>query len=137
MVRARHGKPGPVYLDMPGNMLYEKVDESRVAPRPTLKEMVAPSPDNRSIEQAVELLRTARPKGDLHLPGRELVHVRYDLIARGFGAYGEIVEDPRSIRPALERGMKEEEKGQPALTNVVTEPTAMAQTVQFASYGDN
>jgi len=47
MVRARHGKPGPVYLDMPGNMLYEKVDESRVALRPSLKEMALPSPDNR------------------------------------------------------------------------------------------
>jgi acetolactate synthase-1/2/3 large subunit len=78
---------------------------------------------------------TARPKGDLRLPGRELGHVRYDLIAQGFGAYGELVEDPRAIRPALERGMREVEKGRPALINVVTEPTAMAQTVQFASYG--
>jgi len=78
---------------------------------------------------------TARPKGDLRLPGRELGYVRYDLIAEGFGAYGEFVEDPRAIRPALERGLKEVEKGRPALINVVTEPTAMAQTVQFASYG--
>ena len=78
---------------------------------------------------------TARPKGNLRLPGRELGYVRYDLIAQGFGAYGEFVEDPRAIRPALERGLKEVEKGRPALINVVTEPTAMAQTVQFASYG--
>jgi len=78
---------------------------------------------------------TARPKGDLRLPGRELGHVRYDLIAQGFGAYGEFVEDPRAIRPALERGLREVEKGRPALINVVTEPTAVAQTVQFASYG--
>ena len=78
---------------------------------------------------------TARPKGDLYLPGRELGTVRYDLIAQGLGAYGEFVEDPRAIRPALERGMKEVESGRPALINVVTEPTAMAQTVQFASYG--
>jgi thiamine pyrophosphate-dependent acetolactate synthase large subunit-like protein len=78
---------------------------------------------------------TARPKGDVHLPGRELGIVRYDRIAQGFGAYGEFVEDPRAIRLALERGMKEVEKGRPALINVVTEPTAMAQTVQFASYG--
>ena len=78
---------------------------------------------------------TARPKGDLRLPGRELGHVRYDLIAQGFGAYGEFVEDPRAIRPALERGLREVEKGRPALINVVTEPTAIAQTVQFASYG--
>jgi thiamine pyrophosphate-dependent acetolactate synthase large subunit-like protein len=78
---------------------------------------------------------TARPKGDLRLPGRELGHVRYDVIAQGFGAYGEFVEDPRAIRPALETGMREVKNGRPALINVVTEPTAMAQTVQFASYG--
>ncbi len=78
---------------------------------------------------------TARPKGDLRLPGRELGIVRYDLIAQGFGAHGEFVEDPRAIRPALERGMMAVQKGRPALINVVTEPTAMAQTVQFASYG--
>src|SRR5712691_3849795 len=29
MVRARQGKPGPVYLDLPGSMLVEKVDEAR------------------------------------------------------------------------------------------------------------
>jgi len=78
---------------------------------------------------------TARPKGDIRLPGRELGHVRYDLIAQAFGAYGEFVDDPRAIRPALEQGLKEVEKGRSALINVVTEPTAMAQTVQFASYG--
>ena len=44
IVRARLGKPGPVYLDMPGNMLYEKVDEARVVPRPSLKELSLPSP---------------------------------------------------------------------------------------------
>src|SRR5512139_1885877 len=60
MVRARHGKPGPVYLDMPGNMLYEKVDESRVVPRPALKEISLPTPDSRSIERALEVLRNAR-----------------------------------------------------------------------------
>ncbi len=78
---------------------------------------------------------TARPKGELTLPGRELGHVRYDRIAEGFGAHGEWVEDPRALRPALERGLKAVQDGRPALINVVTEPTAMAQTVQFASYG--
>jgi thiamine pyrophosphate-dependent acetolactate synthase large subunit-like protein len=78
---------------------------------------------------------TARPKGDVRLPGRELGHGRYDLVAQGFGAYGELVEDPHTIRPALERGMREVREGRPALINVLTEPTAMAHTVQFASYG--
>lgn len=53
MVRARHGQPGPVYLDMPGNMLYEKVDESRVAPRPSLKEMALPSPDRVALSSGL------------------------------------------------------------------------------------
>jgi acetolactate synthase-1/2/3 large subunit len=78
---------------------------------------------------------TARPKGDVRVPGRELGHVRYDLVAQGLGAYGELVEDPRAIRPAMERAMKELEKGRPALINVITEPTVRAQTVPFASYG--
>ncbi len=78
---------------------------------------------------------TARPKGEPTLPGRELGHVRYDRIAEGLGAHGEWVEDPRALRPALERGLKAVQGGRPALINVVTEPTAVAQTVQFASYG--
>jgi thiamine pyrophosphate-dependent acetolactate synthase large subunit-like protein len=77
---------------------------------------------------------TARAKG-MHVPGRELGHVRYDQVAQGLGAYGELVEDPKAIRPALERAVKEVEKGKPALLNVITEPTARAQTVPFASYG--
>jgi len=77
---------------------------------------------------------TARAKG-MHVPGRELGHVRYDQVAQGLGAYGEFVEDPKAIRPALERAVKELEKGRPALLNVITEPTARAQTVPFASYG--
>ncbi|MGE0823061.1 MAG: thiamine pyrophosphate-binding protein [Candidatus Binatia bacterium] len=77
---------------------------------------------------------TARAE-NMHVPGRELGHVRYDQIAQSVGAYGELVEDPRAVRPALERAMKEVENGRPALVNVITEPTARAQTVPFASYG--
>jgi thiamine pyrophosphate-dependent acetolactate synthase large subunit-like protein len=77
---------------------------------------------------------TARANG-MHVPGRELGHVRYDQVALGLGAYGELVEGPNAIRPAIERAVKEMEKGKPALLNVITEPTARAQTVPFASYG--
>lgn len=58
------------------------------------------------------------------------------MIAESFGAHDEFVENPRAIRPALDRGMKEVEKGRPAFINVVTEPAAMAQTIEFASYGE-
>jgi acetolactate synthase-1/2/3 large subunit len=78
---------------------------------------------------------TASPGNKMRVPGRDLGNVRYDLIAQGIGAYGELVEDPRGVRPAMERAWKEVENGRPALLNVLTEPTARAQTVPFASYG--
>lgn len=78
---------------------------------------------------------TASPGKSMHVPGRDLGLVRYDMVAQAVGAYGELVEDPRAVRPALERAMKEVENGKPALLNVITEPTARAQTVPFASYG--
>src|SRR4029453_10396897 len=60
MLRARQGKPGPIYFDMPGNMLVEKVDEKKVWPRPTIGEKSVPVADNRSIERAVDLLKSAK-----------------------------------------------------------------------------
>lgn len=78
---------------------------------------------------------TASPGNNMRVPGRDLGTVRYDLIAQGMGAYGELVEGPGAVRPALERAWKEVENGRPALLNVLTEPTARAQTVPFASYG--
>ncbi|HXG21840.1 MAG TPA: thiamine pyrophosphate-binding protein [Methylomirabilota bacterium] len=78
---------------------------------------------------------TASPGNKMRVPGRDLGFVRYDQVAQGLGAYGELVEDPRAVRPAMERAWREVEKGRPALLNVITEPTARAQTVPFASYG--
>ena len=71
---------------------------------------------------------------DRHVPGRDLGHTRYDIVAQGLGAYGELIENPNDIRPAIERAVKEMEQGRPALLNVITEPTARAQTVPFANY---
>ncbi len=71
---------------------------------------------------------------DMHVPGRDLGHTRYDIVAQGLGAYGELIENPNDIRPAIERAVKEMEQGRPALLNVITEPTARAQTVPFANY---
>ena len=50
---------------------------------------------------------------------------RYDLIMEGFGGYGERVEDPEQIRPALERAFG---SGKAALLDVVLDP--------HVSYGD-
>lgn len=63
--------------------------------------------------------------------GRDLGYSRYDKMAEVFGAYGEYVEQPQDIRPALERAAK---SGKPAVVNVVTDPKARSSTVSFAAY---
>ena len=54
-------------------------------------------------------------------PGRELGYTAFHDMATALGAYGEKVEDPDEIRPALERAF---ESGKPAVVNVIVEPTA-------------
>ena len=46
---------------------------------------------------------------------------RYDKVVEALGGYGELVERPEEIRPALERAFK---SGLPAVVNVLTDPTA-------------
>jgi thiamine pyrophosphate-dependent acetolactate synthase large subunit-like protein len=64
--------------------------------------------------------------------GRELGYQRYDKMVEALGGYGEFVEKPEEIRPAIERAMK---SGKPALVNVCTDPEAQATTdMGFAGY---
>ena len=56
---------------------------------------------------------TADPTGTK--PGRNLGFTRYDKMVEGLGGYGEWVERPEDIRPALERARG---SGVPALVNV-------------------
>lgn len=56
-------------------------------------------------------------------PGRELGFTAFDKMAESLGAYGERVEDPNQIKPALERAFN---SGRPAVINVIVEPTAAA-----------
>ena len=65
---------------------------------------------------------TARTEG-IRKPGRELGFTRFDLIAEALGGYGELVTDPKDIKPALERANK---TGLPSIINVHTDPTARA-----------
>jgi len=46
---------------------------------------------------------------------------RYDKVVEGLGGYGELVERPGEIRPALERAFK---AGVPACVNVICDPSA-------------
>jgi acetolactate synthase-1/2/3 large subunit len=45
----------------------------------------------------------------------ELVRTRYDLVMKGFGGDGELVEKPEQIRPALDRALRSDK---PYLINV-------------------
>ena len=46
----------------------------------------------------------------------DLAPSRYDIVAEGLGAYGELVEQPEEISPALERALA---AGRPALLNIM------------------
>jgi acetolactate synthase-1/2/3 large subunit len=64
--------------------------------------------------------------------GRELGYQRYDKMVEALGGYGEFVEKPDEIKPAIERAMK---SGKPSLVNVCTDPEAQATTdMGFAGY---
>lgn len=64
--------------------------------------------------------------------GRDLGYQRYDKIVEALGGYGEFVENPDEIQPAIERAMA---SGQPALVNVCTDPEAQATTdMGFGGY---
>jgi acetolactate synthase-1/2/3 large subunit len=64
--------------------------------------------------------------------GRDLGYQRYDKLVEALGGYGEFVDKPDEIRPAIERAMK---AGKPALVNVCTDPDAQATTdMGFAGY---
>jgi thiamine pyrophosphate-dependent acetolactate synthase large subunit-like protein len=64
--------------------------------------------------------------------GRDLGYQRYDKLVEALGGYGEFVEQPQNIRPAIERAIK---SGKTALVNVCTDPDAQATTdMGFAGY---
>ena len=64
--------------------------------------------------------------------GRDLGFQRYDKMVEALGGYGEFVEKPDEIRPAIQRAIK---SGKTALVNVVTDPEAQATTdMGFAGY---
>jgi thiamine pyrophosphate-dependent acetolactate synthase large subunit-like protein len=75
---------------------------------------------------------SADPQGDK--PGRNLGYTRFDRMAEAFGCYGEYVERPDEIRPALHRAQKEVDRGSVALVNVKTDGRARATTVAFSQY---
>ena len=74
----------------------------------------------------------ANPERDK--PGRNLGYTRFDRMAESLGCYGEYVERPDEIRPALDRAQREVDRGSVALVNVKTDYRARAATVAFSQY---
>lgn len=62
-------------------------------------------------------VRTKKFVGTSILPSPD-----YATVVRAFDGYGEQVEDPREVRPALERGLKAQASGQVALIDIRLEP---------------
>jgi acetolactate synthase-1/2/3 large subunit len=48
----------------------------------------------------------------------DLLQTRYDQVVKGLGGYGEFVEEPEALQPALERAFA---SGKPALVNVAVQ----------------
>ncbi|MBM4440329.1 MAG: thiamine pyrophosphate-binding protein [Candidatus Rokubacteria bacterium] len=57
--QATTGRPGPVYLDLPGDILGEKVDEERVKFPPAWQTLPRPRGDEGAIKEAIALLSKA------------------------------------------------------------------------------
>ncbi len=75
---------------------------------------------------------TADPKKEK--TGRNLGYTRFDKMAEALGCYGEYVEKPEEIGPALQRAQKKVDQGMVALVNVKTDENARAGTVAFSSH---
>jgi acetolactate synthase-1/2/3 large subunit len=71
---------------------------------------------------------------DRSKPGRDLGYTRFDKMAEALECYGEQVERPEDIRPALERAAAAVAEGRPALVNVVTDWRARSTTASFTAY---
>ena len=59
--------------------------------------------------------------GEDKSPGTLLAPTRYDEVVKAFGGHGELVTEPRAIRPALERALS---SGTVACVNVMLDPEA-------------
>lgn len=59
MRKAQGPKPGPTYLDLPGDSLYKRADEEEVWFPPGARQAVRPAPDQGAIAEAIGILKNA------------------------------------------------------------------------------
>ena len=53
------GRPGPVYLDLPGNVIEQKVDESEITWEPRVPEPPRPEASDSALTKALDALKSA------------------------------------------------------------------------------
>jgi len=57
---ARNGRPGPVYLDLPTDVLFAQADDAVLAPVATPSKPVGPAPSASAVAETIEILRAAK-----------------------------------------------------------------------------
>jgi acetolactate synthase-1/2/3 large subunit len=77
----------------------------------------------------VEVYYQARWFGPDRVIGTELTDTRWDLLAESIGGWGEFVDAPDKLQPALQRAFA---SGKPACVNVVTQRTPSPQSQTFS-----
>ena len=87
----------------------------------------------KTLERALAEV-AALPEATQEKIGRNLGYTRFDKMAEALGCYGEYVEKPEDIAPALQRAQKKVDQGMVALVNIKTDDKARAGTVAFSSH---
>jgi acetolactate synthase-1/2/3 large subunit len=77
----------------------------------------------------VEVYYQAKWFGPDRVTGTELTNTRWDLLAQSMGAWGEYVDTPDKLQPALQRAIA---SGKPACVNVACQRTPSPQTQTFS-----
>ena len=92
--KAMGGKPGPVYLDFPADVLYEKVDESQVDWRLSGRPLLNPRPlgDPDRMREAAARWNQESPLHDLAGRARQLAQSSdaWILVRKPLGEHGTV-----------------------------------------------
>jgi acetolactate synthase-1/2/3 large subunit len=115
---ARLGRPDrPVYALCGDGAFALNLQELETAARLKLPVVIVVADDHQwGMIKAAQMAAY-----DARYIGVDFDDVRYDQVAQACGCYGERVEDPRQITPALERAVR---SGKPAVLDVVVDPWA-------------
>lgn len=80
--KAISGRPGPVYLDLPGDIIASKIDESQLTYPPRVEAPAAPQIDTAVVKKALAALQSAR--NPLAIVGKGAAWARAEAQVRRF-----------------------------------------------------